>query len=229
MNQVLLVLRHGVLRIDAIVPALIPDEAGQLVALPLVRREVRLEIGQRLAHVGQHLRVIRADRTAGAGRAEVLVETLAAPGDLDEQHLVVEVVAEDVAELQLRTEVMLAAVDGEAHRERPGKQRLLLALVAHPHILADGPALLALEVLDQRSLVRIGEQGGEGALAVVVVLAGQVRDGLPLHVRLAGQDEHFHRFGRLGCATEVQGTAEQGCGYEKQSVHDRTWCGDRAV
>ncbi len=43
-DQVLFVIGHGVPRIDAIVPALVPDQAGELVPLAFVTWEVGLEV-----------------------------------------------------------------------------------------------------------------------------------------------------------------------------------------
>ena len=101
-------------------------------------------------------------------------------------------IADDVAELQFGAEVVLVAIDAEAQRQRPGQERFLLALVANPHVVAHRPlALVGLEVLDERGLGRVLEQGVERAFAVVVVLAVEVHDGLPFHVRLAGKDEHL--------------------------------------
>jgi len=71
-------------------------------------------------------------------------------------------------------------------------------LIANPHVVANRPLpLVGLEVLDEGCLGRVIEQGVERALAVVVVLAVEVRDGLPFHVRLAGEDEDLDRLRRV--------------------------------
>jgi hypothetical protein len=89
-----------------------------------------------------------------------------------------------------------SAVDGEADAERAVEERLLLALIADPDIVADGPfAIGVAEVGEGCGFGWVGEEGGEGAFAVVVVLAGEVDDGLAFHVGLACEDEDFKRFG----------------------------------
>jgi len=58
--------------------------------------------GRYLLNLVEHLGVVGADFAAGAWWPEVLVQALATPGGLDQQHLIVQVIAEDVAELQFR-------------------------------------------------------------------------------------------------------------------------------
>lgn len=107
-------------------------------------------------------------------------------------------IADHVAKLQFWTEVVQVAVDAEAQGQRPGEERLIFALVPDPHVVADGPiALVILEVAHEPGLGRIAEQGAESAFSVVVVAAVEIDDGLALHVRLPGKDEHLDRLGRL--------------------------------
>src|SRR5262245_5648338 len=98
------------------------------------------------------------------------MEALASPSGLDKQHLIGEVVAQDVPELQLRSEVVLVAIDGEAHRQWPGQQGPLFALITDPYVLADGPiSVVVLEMLEKRGFVRVAHQEVERPFAVVVV------------------------------------------------------------
>ena len=71
-------------------------------------------------------------------------------------------------------------------------------------------------MLDERGLGRVVQERCERALAVVVVLAVEVRDGLPFHVRLAGEDEHLDRLRRaigpnLGTGAENQRREQDEC------------------
>ena len=104
-----------------------------------------------------------------------------------------------MSELQFRPEMVLVAVHAETHCQWPGDERPLFSLVADPDVVAHRPAaLLGLQMLNDRGLGRVFEQGGECAFPVVVILAVEVHDGLPFHVRLTGQDEHLHRPGLVG-------------------------------
>ena len=97
-----------------------------------------------------------------------------------------------MAELQLRSEVMLIAIDGKAERERAGEQRPVFTLIAHPDVVAHGPFSVSRpEVLEPRGLGRIAQQRGQRAAAPVVILPREVGDALAFHVRLAGEDEYF--------------------------------------
>ena len=84
MDEVLFILRHGGLGIHTVVPALIPDEAGQLDRGTVVSRKIFLQIRQCFADFGDHLKIIRADLAASARRTEITVQALASPCRLDE-------------------------------------------------------------------------------------------------------------------------------------------------
>ena len=127
-----------------------------------------------------------------------------------------QVIADDVAELQLRAEVVRVAVDGEAERQRPGQQAGRVRACSgptHPRARSTGRPCRS-EVLDKRGLGRIAQELCERPFAVVVVLAFQVDDGLPFHVRLAGEDEDLERFRRIGLS---RSTGNDGC-REKKSA-----------
>src|SRR5262249_47457254 len=128
-DEVGLVLGDSRLRMDAVVPAVIPDEAGQFMTTAVVIGEVSFEVRERLANFRYHFLVIGPDFAAGTGWSKVLVEALAAPAGLDEQHLLLEMIADDMAELQLRPEVMFAAVRSVTERERACLERSLFRLV----------------------------------------------------------------------------------------------------
>ncbi len=165
----------------------------------VVAGEVRFQVGERLADLGDHEGVIFADGPAGGGRAEIFIEAFAAPGCFDEEDRVFKVIAECMAELQLWAEVMAATVNGETDAERPGQERGVLALVANPDIVTDCPAALGiLKVPDERSFCGIFEESGERSLPVVVILALQIDDGLALHVGLAGENEDLERAAGIG-------------------------------
>ena len=102
-------------------------------------------------------------------------------------------IAEDVTELQLGAEVVLA-IRIETHPQRTGFQRTSLHLVMDPNIIAHGPlAVRADEVLEERSLFLIFQEELQSPLAVVVVLPIEVSDRLSLHVGLPSQNEDLHR------------------------------------
>ena len=88
-RQVSFVVRRiGAAGAAGVVPALMPDEPSELVAANLlVRREERVELCQCVSHLAQHPRVVRANRSAGGGRAKVDVDGLPSPGRFDEQDL----------------------------------------------------------------------------------------------------------------------------------------------
>ena len=209
MGEVLFILRYGGLRIHAVVPTLIPDEAGELDLRAVVCREILLQIGQRLTHLGDHLRVIRTDLTAGARRTEIAIEALASPGGLDEQHLVAVGLTDDVSELIFGTEVMLAHVRTEAEGERTRLQGLSLALITHPDIVPDRPrSIRLLQVGVTSASLGLGHHVQQSAFALVVITSRQVSDALPLHVGLPGEDEDLEFPDRLGGEAQ-DGPAEQ--------------------
>ncbi|MEY3853592.1 MAG: hypothetical protein RI910_2572, partial [Verrucomicrobiota bacterium] len=179
MREVLFVFRHGGLRIHAVVPALIPDEASQFDLSAVVSREILFQVRQGLADFSDHLHVIRTDLSAGAGRTEIPVEALTSPGGLDEQDLIAIGRTDHVPELELRSEVMLADIGAEPERQRACLQRLLLALIAHPDIRAHGPlAVLVLEVGVAFGRSGAGHDIHQGTFAFVVVTARQVGHAL---------------------------------------------------
>ena len=119
-REVLLVFRHGGLRIHAVVPALIPDEASQFDLSSIIGGEILFKVRQGLADFGDHLHVIRADLTAGARRTKIAVEALTSPSGLDEQDLIAIGRADHVTELELRPEMVLTAIHGVADRQSAG-------------------------------------------------------------------------------------------------------------
>ena len=95
--------------------------------------------------------------------------------------------------MQLGSEVVLVAIDAEAHGQWSSQERTIFSLVSNPDVIPDIPfALLGLEVLEPFCLGWILEQGDQCAFAVVVVFAIKVRDSLPLHVGLASQDKDLN-------------------------------------
>ena len=120
MREVLLVFRDGGLGIHTIVPSLIPDEASQLNWGAVVGRKIFLQVRQSRTDLGHHLRVIRTDHAARAGRAEIAVEALTSPSGLDEQDLIAVDLADDMAKLELRPEMVLTAIHGVADRQSAG-------------------------------------------------------------------------------------------------------------
>ena len=198
-REVLFVFRYGGLRFHAVVPALIPDEAGQFDLRPVVSREILLQVRQGLADFGDHLHVIRTDLAAGARRTEIPVEALASPRGLDEQDLIAIGRADHVTELELRAEMMFAAIHRIADRQSAGQERLLLALIAHPDVLTHDPlTILVAKVGVAFGVARAGHHLDQGALPFVVITPGQVDDRLTFHVRLTREDEDLKLRRRLG-------------------------------
>ena len=109
----------------------------------------------------------------GRGRAEELEQRVAAPGRLDQQHRLVEVIAHHRAELELHARAAAAAV--------ADRQPALAAQVLDEHVVADDPLAVLAEVLEQVF--------GLGRLGLVLQ---QTILGLALHVGLSGQDEDLH-------------------------------------
>ena len=82
-HEVVLVLLAGFVVIH-VVPALEPNEAGNLHRPTGECGKFRVEVVQCLLHFGQHFGVVLTGFAAGAGRAEIFVQTFAAPRGLDE-------------------------------------------------------------------------------------------------------------------------------------------------
>ena len=209
-RQVLLVGGHGAVGVDAVVPAVPPHEARQLAARR-AGNELRHR-RERLLHLGDHPRVIRPRGRDVAAllvlggpcrrRAEVGEQALAPPCRLHQQHRLAarrEVIADDLPEGELGAEVMGAAVDGVTDPEGAGQQRLALADVADEDAVTGAPGAVGVpQPVEPRRVRGMGEQRREGSLAAVVVLAGKIRDRLPLHVRLAGEHEDASHRARSG-------------------------------
>ena len=119
-HQILLILGDSGLRIHAVVPTLIPDEASQLDRGTVIGRKILLQVRQSRTDFGDHLKIIWADHSAGAGRAEIAVEALTSPSGLDEQDLIAVDLADDMAKLELRPEMVLTAIHGVADRQSTG-------------------------------------------------------------------------------------------------------------
>ena len=131
----------------------------------------------------QHARVV-GTRTAGARREEVGRDVLAAPGRLDQQDLVLDAVAHDHAEAELRPDqrTVRAALRAKAHR-----QLALPPQEPDPDVLADRPgAVLLLQPVEQVTMTGILAQVVEG-----------VDRALALHVRLACKEEDLQRSGGI--------------------------------
>jgi hypothetical protein len=203
MGEVLLILWHGGLRIHAVVPTLIPDEAGELDLRAVVSREILLQVCQRLTHLGDHLRVIWTDLTASARRTEITIEALASPSGLDEQHLIAVGLTDDMPELILGAEVMLADIRTETEGKRTGLQGLPFSLITHPDISTDRPGTIRLlQVSVTVARLGLGHHIHQRTLALVVIAAREVGDALPLHIGLPGEDEDLEFPGRFSCKAQ---------------------------
>jgi hypothetical protein len=169
-----------------------PTEPGEFVALAIVVRKLLFQVGQDLFDVPDHLRVERPDRAPAAGRAEILLQALAAPGGLDQQHLVVVMLAHDMPELELRTDLVRFGPIAHA-------QSALAAEIPDPDVIADQPfAVLVSGVPEALRRSRVLDQKFQGSLAAVGGFRGSLHRPVALHVRLAREDEDLDRaFARL--------------------------------
>ncbi len=99
-GQVGLVLDDALLR--AVVPALMPAEARDLVVPPLVLGELGAEVVQHALHRTEHVRPHVANLVAPLGhsgrRTPVGLQARPAGRDLDDQHVLVQRIADDMAE-----------------------------------------------------------------------------------------------------------------------------------
>ena len=236
-HQVRFVLRHGVLRVASVVPSLVPDEPRQLVSIGLRLREALLDAAERRAYVRDHARVVRAHRASRGWRAEIHVQAFAAPCRLDEEHFAVERLADHVAELELRSKVVLVAVGRKPERERPRAQRAAFGLVPRPYVVAHAPRAVGRAQVRQVGRLRgVGHQRGKRSLGIVVVGAFQVHYRLAFHVGLASQDVDLHgraaggpgRPGQQGYERDEQGAGQaRGSGCGGHGCLDRGWSGPK--
>ena len=161
-------------------------------------RELIVQLGQCLAVFSQHFGVELAGGAARAGRPEILVNALAAPGCFDEQHRFVVRVAGEVAQLKLRPDVVFATVAGEADRQATGLE-FLLGLVTDKHVVPNDPVAVGIDDVP----VSVGVLRGlhhvfqDTPAAVVVLGMIKIDDALTLHVRLAGKPKDTQRVRRL--------------------------------
>ena len=118
-------------------------------------------------------------RIAGRGRAEELDQGMPAPGRLDQQHRLLELVAHHRAKFQFDA--------GAAGRSVADRQRTLAIEVLDEHVVADDPLAVLAQVLEQVL--------GLGVLGLVIQ---QTVRGLAFHVRLAGEDEDLDSLAVIG-------------------------------
>ena len=147
---------------------------------------------------GQHFVVEFACGAARAGWPEILVNALASPGGLDEQHRFVVRVADEMAQLKLRPDVVFATVASEANRQAAGLE-FLFGLVTDKYIVPHDPVAVGIGDVP----VAVGVLGGlhhvfqDASAAVVMLGVIKIDDALTLHVRLAGEPkdtQHVRRF-----------------------------------
>ena len=220
-DEILLILRHGGPAVHAIVPALIPDEAGQFIAAAFQGGKFLIHVCERFPHLLNHERIIFSNFAARGRRTEIAIQTFSAPCSFDNQNRILNVIAHDMAELQFWTEMMLIAIHGKTQTERPREQRLVFALITHPNIFAHGPfAVGTFEMLEQCGLRGIGHQLHERAFAVVVVRSVQIYHGLTFHIGLTGEDEDFYRFRWVDVRPGGERRKNQGCDNEQGSFHN---------
>ena len=188
MGQVLFVRFHCSVGID-VIPALKPEEAAQFGGASGQIGEFGLDRRQRLAVLLEHLGVIGARLATGTRWPEIDVQTLAAPAGLDQQHRRLDGIAEAVADLQFRAEVMQVVIDGVADGEGAALEHVIAGAVSHLYIVTSGPtAVLVSQMPHPLRHRRIIEQPEQcPTAAVVVLLVDQIDHRLTLHVRLAGE------------------------------------------
>ena len=110
--------------------------------------------------------------------------------------------ADDVAELELGTDVVLARVACEADGES-AELEVLAGLEADEHVVTDNPGPLGcLDVEESPGVCRVGHHLCQRSEATVVVLGViEVDNALAFHVGLAGEDEDLKLGGSLVVTT----------------------------
>ena len=198
MNEVVLVLGQRIL-VEHVVPTLKPHEACPFGFAPLQLGKFLSHSRQGLFYLGQHLLVVGAGFTSRGGRAKILVQALAPPSCLDQQHRFLEVVAQYVPDLQFGPDVVPALVasvscepDAHAARHHP-----LLVAKADKGVVSLHPvSLLVLQVGVALGVGRILHDPKKGSLpAVVVFRVVHVDHALALHVGLPRKQEYLYRLG----------------------------------
>jgi len=124
---------------------------------------------------------------------------LCSPGDLDDQHLVVQGVPHDVSETQLRPDAIF-------RRAVPDGQLALLVPILDPYVVALDPLAVALQMT-----VGVGLFGDELV---------EMRDlALALHVRLADENEDLD--GTLAGLVGRRGSAHERTGHGDDNDDDQ--------
>ena len=195
-----------------------------------VLREVLPDRTERLAILRDHPGVVGPGRPLRARRPKVLVEALATPRGLDQQDRLIEVVADDVAELELGPEVVLAAIHRVADGQLADFEVLATRPIPDDDVRSLDPHTVRVLEVGVLLLVRRGlhQPFERAAAAVVVLLVVEIDDGLPLHVGLTSQQEHpQHRWlgGRLTSQTHHRHNGHKR--REEQPIANRTQHGDR--
>ena len=173
--------------VDTVVPSLMPAEAHEFVPLVVIAGKLSRQIVQDVIDVAENFTVVGPHAgTSRTGGAEVDGQTLAAPGRLDQQDLLVIEIADHVAEPQLGSDHITGA---EADRKVP-----LFTTVGcgpYPDVVAHDPLTLRVHqmAIVPRITVDLIPQAPDGPRHVAVA---RFRLALALHVRLAGKDEDLN-------------------------------------
>ena len=97
--------------VDAIIPPLMPGESHQLVPLPVVFREVGLQIGEYVTDRVEDFHVVetlitrshrRIDTPPRSRRTKIHSQAFSTPGGFDQQYRLVVQITQSVTDLQLR-------------------------------------------------------------------------------------------------------------------------------
>ena len=195
---------------EAVVPALVPAEAGDLIAFAVVVRVHLLEVFQRVGYfahhqlikcagaflhgfhgglgiaalyAGEHLVGQRLGQRTGTWRSEIYHQRFAAPAGFDNQHRFLERVTHHRAKAQLRP-------DGTIARAKARLQVAAAFAVFYKHIRSRGPVAgfrLQMPVFFGRVFHHKLQCAGAFVLGarVDVDLSGA------FHVRLAGENKHL--------------------------------------
>jgi hypothetical protein len=183
-HKIGLVFWNGCPRVNAIIPAVIPDKARKL--------EWPLHTFESLLDVSDHQAVVLPGHPTRARRTEVAIKALPTPRALDQQNVISDHIANDMPKLQLRSEVMDIQIRSEPKAKWPYLHWSTFRLIPNANILSDTPAAIwILEMSHLTGKPRLFDQGCERPASIVVVGSLEIDDSLALHIGLPGEDENL--------------------------------------
>ena len=195
-DEVLFVLSASRLVVH-VVPTLEPDEPGEPLLPSGQRRKILTHLCEAFFDLGNQLFVVGSCFATGRRRPEIFEKALTTPRRFDEQHRLVELITDNVAELKLRPDVVLSVVAGKPDRQTASFE-LTVRLKPHEDVVAHDPVAVAVfDVRVLRSPLALHDGIQDPLAAVVVLWMVEIDDALAFHVRLPGQNENLHGLRRV--------------------------------